>query len=276
MGRCLVVGGGFIGAAVAAALGPGGRLVGHGAIEEPGLLDGIRAVLWAGRHPALGTPAWRLADDLEPRLARRAAEAGLPFLSLGTRKVYAPGDEPLTEAARLGPVDLYGRQKLELEQALVTVLGARLTRLRLANIVGFEVGRRSFMGLMLSRLRDEGVIRFDMSPFAARDFLPVEIAAAAIAALLREPPGGIVNIGSGIPLPTGRLALWLIEGFGAGALLVEGPGEHDTFALATGRMRELTGVGCTSEDLRAACIALGQRLREATARNSPAPSAGRT
>ena len=178
MGRCLVVGGGFIGRAVAAALGPDGRLVDHRAVAEaPELLDGVRAVLYAGRHPALGTPAWRLEDDLEPRLARRVAEAGLPFVSLGTRKVYAPAHAPLAETSPLGPGDLYGRQKLEIEEALVAISGSRLTRLRLSNIFGFEPDRRSFMGLMLTRLRDEGAIRFDMSPFTARDFLPVEVAA---------------------------------------------------------------------------------------------------
>lgn len=262
MGRCLVVGGGFIGRAVAAALGPDGRLVDHHAVAEPELLEGVQAVLYAGRHPALGTPAWRLEDDLETRLARRAAEAGLPFVSLGTRKVYAPAHEPLAETSPLGPTDLYGRQKLEIEEALVAILGSRLTRLRLSNIFGFEPGRRSFMGLMLTRLRDEGAIRFDMSPFTARDFLPVEVAASTIAALLRRPPGGALNIGSGIPLPAGRLALWLMEGFGSGALVIERPGEHDSFVLCTERMRELTGVGCGHDLMRQACLDLGRRLRE--------------
>ena len=34
------------------------------------------------------------------------------------------------------------------------------------------------------------------------------------------PPGGILNIGSGIGLPTGRLALWIIEGYGRGELVI--------------------------------------------------------
>jgi nucleoside-diphosphate-sugar epimerase len=259
---CLVVGGGFIGRAVLAALGSDGRLASHRAVEEPGLLDGARAVLYAGRHPALGTAGWRLADDVEPALARRAAEAGLPFISLGSRKVYAPGAAPLAETAPLGPGGLYGRQKLEIEEALTSIPGSRLTRLRLSNIFGFERGRRSFMGLMQTRLCREGAIRFDMSPFTVRDFLPVEVAAAAVAALLRRPHADVINIGSGIPLPTGRLALWLLEGFGSGALLIEDPRERDSFVLATRRMHELTGVSCSDAVLRDACVGLGRRLRE--------------
>ena len=74
------------------------------------------------------------------------------------------------------------------------------------------------MGRMLHHAREPGEIRFDMSPFTRRDFIPVETAGRAIAALLQTPPGGIVNVGSGIALECGRLALWLLEGFGRGRL----------------------------------------------------------
>jgi hypothetical protein len=88
---------------------------------------------------------------------------------------------------------------------------------------------------MLTTLAAEGEIRFDMSPFTRRDFVPAEVAGRAVAALLRAPPGGIVNIGSGVALECGRLALWLIEGRGAGRLVCASPDERDTFALDVGR-----------------------------------------
>jgi hypothetical protein len=116
MSRILLVGRGFIGRAVAEALRPGeGRLVGRDACLAPGLLRGVATVVFAGRHPALGTDAWRLEADLELTLARGAAQAHASFVSLGTRKVYAPSGNPLTETDRIGPKDLYGRQKLALE-----------------------------------------------------------------------------------------------------------------------------------------------------------------
>lgn len=264
---CLIAGGGFIGRAVAEALGPAARLVRHDAVDGPGLLDGVRVVLWAGRHPDLGTPEWAPAGDLELRMAQRAASAHVSFVSLGTRKVYASARTPLGEDARIGPTDLYGRQKLQLEHALADILGPRLTRLRLANIFGYEhlPSRASFLGRVLATLAAEGEVRFDMSPFVTRDFLPIGHAAAWIAAILRRPPGGIVNVGSGVPLPTGRLALWVIEGYGRGRLVVLDPREQDAFVLRTDRLKGLVGgATCTPDDLRAVCLAIGRRLREET------------
>lgn len=237
----LVLGRGFLGRAIAAALGPEGRLLGRDATDDPAILDRVESVVWAGRHPALGTPSWRLEEDLEPRLAERAAERGIAFLSLGTRKVYAPSPRPLREDDPLGPADLYGAQKLALEERLGRVPGLRLTRLRIANVFGFERDprRTSFMTRLLGTLARDGEVRLDVSPFTVRDFVPVERAAAWIAALARDPPGGIVNLGSGVPLPIGRLALAVIEGFGRGRLVCESPAERDGFVLAVDRLRAL-------------------------------------
>jgi dTDP-4-dehydrorhamnose reductase/UDP-glucose 4-epimerase len=265
-GAVLIVGRGFIGSTLAAAMaGSDARLVGHDAIHEPGLLRGVATVLYAGRDPALGTAAWSLAEDDELALARHAAGARLAFLSLGTRKVYAPSTRPLTETDRVGPVDLYGQQKLALEHALAELLGPRLTRLRLANIFGYErdPARSSFLTAALAGLAERDEIRFDMSPFVARDFLPVELCAKALAGIARRPPGGVLNVGSGIALPAGRLALWLIEGYGRGRLVIESPLERDSFVLDIGRLKSLLGgAGCTPAELRQSCIALGRRLRD--------------
>lgn len=265
--RLLILGsGGFVARAVVAALPPGEVL----ALPHAGVLDGelppdIAAVLWGGRHPALGTADWRLGDEPELRAARLAADRALPFLSLGTRKVYAPAPGTLREDGPLGPTDRYGEQKLAVEEALAAILGERLTRLRLSNIVGFEPGRTTFAGRMLTTLAGEGLIRFDVSPFTRRDFLPAEAAGRAIADLLRDPPGGVVNVGSGLALECGRLALWLIEGFGRGRLVCEDPEERDAFVLAVGHLRRLTGLAWGEDDVRDACLAIGRAARSSAA-----------
>lgn len=270
MTRTLVVGRGFIGRAVAAALPAGEvRLVGHEAIADPDLLRGIAAVLFAGRNSALGGEAWRLEDDPELALAHRAAPAQVSFVSLGTRRVYAQSSSPLSETDRVGPIDPYGAQKLALERALAGVLGRRLTRLRLANIFGYErvPGRSTFLAQMLQGLSRRDEIRFDMSPFVRRDFLPIDLCADWLAEVVRRPPGGILNIGSGVALPTGRLALWLIEGYGRGRLIVENPDERDSFVLDTRNLKALLGgAGCSQDDLRERCVALGRQLRAELAR----------
>ena len=68
---------------------------------------------------------------------------------------------------------------------------------------------------------------------------------------MRAPARGVLNLGSGVALPVGRLALWLIEGFGRGRLVVESPEERDSFVLDTRNLKALLGgAGCGHEDLR--------------------------
>ena len=85
-------------------------------------------------------------------------------------------------------------------------------------------------------------------------------AARLLTRIAAAPPGGILNVGSGIALPTGRLALWLLEGYGRGELVIASPRERDAFVLDVGRLTRRYGSPCTYDELRDACLELGRRL----------------
>ena len=70
----------------------------------------------------------------------------------------------------------------------------------------------------------------------------------------------MLNVGSGIALPPGRLALGVLEGCGRGELVIASPREHDAFVLDVGALTRCYGPPCTNEELRASCIDLGRRL----------------
>jgi dTDP-4-dehydrorhamnose reductase/UDP-glucose 4-epimerase len=226
-------------------------------------LDGVDRVICFARHPLLGQEDYR-SETMDPdrRLAERIAERDVAYVMVSSRKVYAPRAGPLAETDPTAPTDLYGRHKLAAEEALRARLGPRLTILRLANVFGDEraPGRRTFFALTLHALACEGRIRFDMSPFVERDFLPVEACARLLAAIAATPPGGILNVGSGIALATGRLALWVLEGYGGGELVIGSTEEKDPFVLDVTRISERYGQPCTHEDLRATCLELGRRI----------------
>ncbi|MGH6900338.1 MAG: NAD-dependent epimerase/dehydratase family protein [Geminicoccaceae bacterium] len=242
--------------------------VGHEAIARPDLLDGVDRIVSFARHPLLGRADYRPATmDPDLRLAARIAGQGIDYVMLSSRKVYAPSTGALAESDPVAPRDLYGRHKLAAEQALGERLGTRLTILRLANVFGDErqAGRRTFFALTLEALAREGRIRFEMSPFVMRDFLPVAACARVLAQIAAAPPGGvlpggILNVGSGIALPTGRLALWVLEGYGRGELVIESPEEKDAFVLDVGRLRARYGEPTTLAELRESCLDLGRRL----------------
>jgi UDP-glucose 4-epimerase len=252
-------------------LGPGEILaVGHGDIERPGLLDGIGCVVNFCRDPIVAGDGRLAQAETDLRLARRIGGRDIAYVMLSSRKVYAASEAPLSEASATGPGDAYGRQKLAVEHALRDLLGERLTVLRLANVFGYErqPGRRTFVAALLDGLAREGRIHFTMSPFVERDFLPVTAFARVLAQVVRAPPGGILNVGSGIGLPSGRLALWILEGFGRGALLIESTEEKDAFVLDVARLAGLYGCPCTRADLRDACLAIGRRLAADLAQSS--------
>jgi UDP-glucose 4-epimerase len=275
-GQILIVGrNSFLARQVLGAL-PADRVcaVGHDQIDRPGLLDDVGTVVNFARHPLLGSERYRLETmDADLRLARRIGARPIAYVMLSSRKVYAPADVPLAETAPLRPVDAYGRAKLAAEQALGQLLGKRLTVLRLANVFGDEriAGRRTFLALVLNRLQAKGEIRYEISPFVVRDFLPAAAFARLVGRIAQAPPGGILNVGSGIGLPTGRLALWILEGFGRGRLVIASPREQDAFVLDVSRLVGLYRPPCSVDDIRAACLDLGHRLAAESEANQGQP-----
>ena len=272
-GRILVVGRhSFLARHFLEALAPAEVLaVGHEEIERPDLFDDIGCVVNFCRHPMAASDAYRPEQmDLDLRLARRIGGRDIAYVMLSSRKVYAPSDAPLSETSPTVPSDPYGRHKLAVEHALRDLLGDRLTVLRLANVFGYEraQGRRTFVAMSLDSLAREGRIRYAMSPFVERDFLPVVAFADVLAKVVRAPPGGMLNVGSGIGLPAGRLALWILEGFGRGELVISSTEEKDGFVLDIARLAGLYGRPCTLGALRDACLAIGRRLAADLAQSS--------
>ncbi len=201
-------------------------------------------------HPGYRTGAYGEHLDVDLALARRIAAnpgAETHYIMMSSRKVYEGEAKWPAQEDRAGTGEgAYGRNKWLTERALTALLGCRFTALRIANVAAFEypeTGRQTFMATVLRRLKQDGVIVFDMSPDQRRDFLPFPRFAALLEAAIRLRPAGPVNIGSGLGLAAGDLATWVIEGHGGGRLLVEDTGRKDEFVLDMTRCKALLS-GC--------------------------------
>jgi nucleoside-diphosphate-sugar epimerase len=242
-------------------------------VARPETFDGIGCVVNFALDPRYQREAYDPALDCDRIVAeaigRALRDGRMPpdahVVMISTRKVYGPaGDEPLVETRTPAPQDDYGRNKLVTEQLLRDRFGPNLTILRLSNIFGFEdlPGRRTFFGLLLRSLREEGVIRYDISPFTPKDFLPVDAFAAALVKVVRARPGGLFNLGSGVPLEIGWLAMWILEGYGRGSLSIIDPSIRDAFTMDVDRFARRFGPLADRDAIRAACLAIGRRVGE--------------
>lgn len=234
--------------------------------------DGLPAL--AARHfnvvvncaaaPALKNGAYSEADDCDLAAARFAARHDSHFVMLSTRKVYRPSAQRvlLDETSPLGPDGWYGENKLESERRITALLAERSTILRIANVYGHEYGRRSFFGLAGTRLRTEGRIVLDVSPFVERDFVPMPMLAGLLDSICEARPGGIYNVGSGRGLPLGRIAQWLIQGYGRGVLEVVDPAERDAFIINPGKLLARLALPSLQHDFETDIRSLGRRLHD--------------
>ena len=192
------------------------------ALDRPNDLKDAKIIVNCAFHPDLHTDPYEVDKDCDFAIASLIQNSGTHYVMMSSRMVYgpAPFDLVLREDAPLEPDTQYGKNKLKIEQALQGVLPDKhLTILRMSNIFGFEPNRSSFFGHMITALKNEGEIRFDIAPASQRDFLSVWAWADHVDRILRAPEGGVYNIGSGFGTSPQELADILIKHAGGGKVV---------------------------------------------------------
>ena len=199
--------------------------------------------------------------DFDLFVAQQAARAGCHHVMMSTRRVYGPSAPfPVKEDHPPAPMDHYGSNKLKTELAVQKLLGERCTILRIANVFDFEPGRHTFFGIALRSLKETNRIVLDVSPFVRRDFIDIAEFAQIARRVLAVCPSGVFNLGSGHATEVGNIAMWLMEGYGKGELLVTSSEERDSFELDRSKLALTLGSLGVSSDIRARCIEIGNRL----------------
>lgn len=239
------------------------RAIGHEDISNPAHFKGVDCIINFAFAPELHSQAYDRALDIDTSLAEQAAQRGIHYVMLSSRKVYhAKIEWNATEEAAVEGIDTYGRNKVRIENTLREMLGDRLTILRPGNVFGYEVipGRARFGAYLLNQLANGGGIHLSLSPFIRRDIVPVDFFCEVLRTVAEKKPGGIFNVGIGEAVEIGRVALWLLDGFGSGALIVDGHDEVDQFQLDCTRQREVLGMSCSRAQLMEFTKGLGSRL----------------
>jgi UDP-glucose 4-epimerase len=142
------------------------------------------------------------------RLVRAfAAAGGRRVVVAGSCAEYAWGPERLDEAASpIAPTTLYGTAKASLHALLAGAapdLGLSLAWPRIFFPYGPLERPQRLLGTLLDAMRCNEIARFSAGT-QRRDFIHVEDAAAAIAAILAAPVDGAVNVASGAAVTVRR------------------------------------------------------------------------
>ncbi len=201
------------------------------ALSDQSWVNDARCVINFAFSPVLRHHEYDAAQDIDLKLAR-AMNSQCHYIMVSSRAVYGPGiSNRLFETNTPHPQTLYGQNKWHIEQQLHDLCGDRLTILRCANVFGHEYGRRSFLGMALTNLKNMGEIVFDMNPEVRRDFIAVWHVARTIGAIASAPKAGLYNLGSGYGTPCQDIASWVIKGYGKGVMISTSDERRDDFYL---------------------------------------------
>jgi nucleoside-diphosphate-sugar epimerase len=269
MTRIIILGGrSFIAKAMAAACDK--RKLPYRSLFHDAPLEGLTvtdAIFNFAISPDYRRLPYRAGMDCDLAAAQAVARSGAWFGMLSTRRVYGP--EARWNAREYigadGDETVYGRNKALTEKAVRDILPGQAGIFRLSNAFGYEYDRdgqrRSFLGLLLTSLKQSNRILFDMSRDTRRDFIPVETCVEMLLDRALSRTAGTYNLGSGLPLSCGTLAHWICEGYGGGELICDPEIVHDEFYLNMDKWRETFASSVDEATLRDYCVGLGRRLK---------------
>ena len=147
------------------------------------------------KHPE---GAYRANVELPLWLARAAAQCGAKLVGFSSDQVYAgvqkPG--PLPETMELSPANVYGRQKLEMEQCVLDACpdAVLLRATWMYDLPGYGLPIRGNLPLNLVKAALQG----EKLRFSKRDYRGITYVRQAVENLVpcMELPGGVYNYGS--------------------------------------------------------------------------------
>lgn len=239
------------------------RAIGHDEVDRPGHYEGIACVVNFAFHPALYEGPYQAALDVDARAARHAVARGARYVMVSSRRVYSRAAQwNAAESSDSPGLDAYGRNKARVEADLRDLLGARLTVLRAANVIGFEAepARARFAAYLQNQLRANGRIRLTVNPETRRDLVPVAFFCAVLRAVVLDGRGGTYNVGSGRATRIGDAAAWLIEGYGSGTVESVPAAVSDEFQLDSSRLQRELGLACAERAVEQTLREAGRRL----------------
>lgn len=144
-------------------------------------------------------------EILDIQIAHAIKHAQTKFIFMSSRKVYGSSKECITykETDDLLGKDFYAKNKIKTEKSLTTILGNRLTILRISNVVGHPIVKenyKTFMGWITDSFIKTGKLDVTQSSTIIKDFITRDFLHAVIQKIIQANVTGIYNVSSNLPI----------------------------------------------------------------------------
>lgn len=224
-------------------------------------IDTFDVVINCAIAPEYKTKKYTIFNDMDARVATYAASAGAHYIMLSTRKVYGNSKElvKFTEDSPVNPFDYYSENKLKSEEYVSQTCDS-YSIIRGSNLFGFELNRNSFLGYCLDALKWQGNINFTLNRHVVRDFIDINTSAEILLEVAKQQPNGVFNMGSNHGLEIGKIAEYLIEGYGFGTITQTSDEYSEQFVLDNSKIKATLGVNIGPINFKKILNDIGKKL----------------
>lgn len=216
-------------------------------------------------NPKLFKKKYKKNFDVDIYLSEKAKKYKLFYIFFSTRYVYSKFNKlPAKEIFRnLKPENIYGKNKLKIENQLKKKLKNKLLILRLGTFLFFRLGpnRTLFCEKLLHSLFTKKIIFFNIKKNIFKDFITDDHFVKNLDILIKKKITGIYNLSSGIPIFSEEVAKNTIKGFGKGKVLFKNIKSNSySFLMDNKKIKSKTGVLSSKKNILDYCKQMGKKL----------------
>ena len=203
--------------------------------------------------------------DLDLKLSRIISKYKIIFICISTRFVYSGIDNKFIESnKKLKPKNLYGKNKLIIENKIRRIIPEKYLILRLSTMLYFNLNykRKLFSYTMLKRLKEKKEIYFDFSQDTYKDFILPNYFGKCLDKLILNNVTGTYNLCSGIKIKVKNIAEHIVEGFKNGKIIFNNRNHIDqSFSMSNKLLFKKTGILLSLKEIYDYCVNMGLKTK---------------
>lgn len=216
-------------------------------------------------NPKLKTEKYKIKLDFDLRLSNIISQYKIIYIFISTRFVYSGINSQFIESIKkLKPKNIYGKNKLIIENKIRNILPTRHLILRLSTMLYFDLNykRKLFSYTILKGLKKNKKIYLDFKKDTFKDFILPSYFAKCLDKLILNKVTGTYNLCSGIKIKVKNIAKKIIEGFKTGKIIFNNKSNLDqSFLMSNKLLFKKTGIKLSLKEIYNYCVYMGLKTR---------------